>query len=97
MIMVDEFMQWPHARGMFSDGASHLATDGHVSELHEFAARAGFKRHFFHNVKIMPHYDLTAEMRAHAIALGAVEVGWREQAVARRAKREAAKAQGGSR
>ncbi len=82
--MVDEVMQWSHAKGMFRAGSSHMTTDGDLSELHDFARLIGIGRHLFHNVKIMPHYDLTVAMRNLALANGAKEVGWREQAITRR-------------
>ena len=83
MIMVDQIMQWAHARGMFKAGSCHMTTDGPIGELHAFAKKVGLGRHLFHNVKIMPHYDLTIEMRQRAIDAGAREVDWREQRAAR--------------
>lgn len=87
--MVDELMQWSHARGMFRAGSSHMTTDGEVADLHAFARRVGFERHLFHNSELMPHYDLTGPMRERAVAAGAEEVGWREQARQRLAIRRA--------
>ena len=83
--MVDELLRYAHARGMFRAGACHMTTDGDLAELHAFAATIGLGRHLFHNHRSMPHYDLTEPMRAAAVAAGAVEVGWRQQARMRRA------------
>ena len=51
----------------------HMATDGPIEELHEFAARIGLKLTWFQS-KSLPHYGLTAYMRKKAVAAGAVEV-----------------------
>lgn len=59
---------------------SHLITDStDLDELHEFARRVGLRRSYFqgHDPK-RPHYDVTADKRAHAIRLGAVKIGFRE-------------------
>lgn len=53
---------------------SHLVSDQSYEELHEFAARVGLPRRAFHH----DHYDLPEELRAEALALGAVEVDGRE-------------------
>jgi hypothetical protein len=90
MIMVDELIRYPNARRPFHTGSCHMTTDGPIGELHAFAQRIGLRREWFQEHKIMDHYDLTPKMRAKAIAAGAVEVGWRVQAMARRAKRKAA-------
>jgi hypothetical protein len=76
VIVVDELFAWPHARGMFRAGSCHLSVGvgGDVEDLHAFARRAGFGRYLFHPTNVMPHYDLTGTMRAHAVAEGAVEV-----------------------
>jgi len=49
-----------------------------VPELHAFCATAGINRCWFHNTKGAPHYDITAEQREAAIALGAMPVRFRE-------------------
>ena len=59
--------------------SSHLFDDGNLEELHQFAQRLGLKRTWF-QPSSTPHYDLTASIRAKAIALGAQEVD-RRQAV----------------
>ena len=56
----------------------HLATDGAIDELHAFAAAMGVPRLAFHAHPQHPHYDLTPERRAEAVASGAVEVSSKE-------------------
>jgi hypothetical protein len=57
----------------------HVAADSEA-ELHAFAERIGLKRHFFHAGAKHVHYDLAEELRATALAAGAVEVTSRELA-----------------
>jgi hypothetical protein len=59
----------------------HMATDGAIDELHAFAAAMGIPRVAFHAHPAHPHYDLTPERRAEAVARGAVEVGSKELVV----------------
>ncbi len=56
----------------------HLATDGSIDELHAFAEAIGVPRVAFHAHPRHPHYDLTPERRAVAVARGAVEVSGKE-------------------
>jgi hypothetical protein len=49
-----------------------------IEELHRFAARLGLKRAWFQGQGAVPHYDLTAGIRARAVRLGAVEVARRD-------------------
>jgi len=86
--MVDAIMVWPHAKGIFRGGSCHMTTDGELAELHAFAARVGLKREWFQEHPLMPHYDLTPRRREAALKAGAVFVEAREQAKARRAKRQ---------
>lgn len=90
MIMVDELIKYPNRWGPFRMGSCHLTTDGPIEELHAFAAKIGMRRAWFQQHVIMPHYDLTPERRKAALAAGAVEVSWREQARRRRAARRTA-------
>lgn len=69
MIYVDPLYQYPRKR----DKWCHMATDGDRSELHDFAASIGLKRHWFVGRR-HPHYDLKAGKRALAIQGGAKEV-----------------------
>ncbi|MGC3968926.1 MAG: DUF4031 domain-containing protein [Pirellulales bacterium] len=50
----------------------HMMADT-LAELHEFAQRLGLRRDWFQNGSA-PHYDLSKEKRAEALALGAIEV-----------------------
>jgi hypothetical protein len=66
----------------------HLTADSEP-ELHEFAARLGLVRQWFQSKPGRPwhdHYDLPAEVRAQAIACGALPLSSREMA-RRQAKR----------
>lgn len=49
---------------------AHLVSDRDLEELHEIAARLGLERRWFQG----DHYDVTAELRLAAIALGAQPV-----------------------
>jgi hypothetical protein len=84
--MVDELIKWPTNIRCFKAGSCHLSADT-VEELHAFAARLGLRREWFQNHPKMPHYDLTKSRREQALRLGAVFVGARDQARARRAQR----------
>lgn len=97
--MVDELINWgvserasAQTKRVFGGRAScHLSIEGDDLEpLHAFAKRIGLKREWFQEHRLMPHYDLTPLRREAALKAGAVFVSGRDQAVARRAKREAA-------
>ena len=85
-VMVDELRVWPTKIACFKAGAAHLTADT-LDELHDFAARLGLQRRWFQSATI-PHYDLTMGRHARALALGAVFVPAREQAIARIAARK---------
>ena len=53
---------------------AHLVSDTSLEELHAFAERLGVDPRLFEG----DHYDVTAEWREQAIALGAVAVDSRE-------------------
>jgi Protein of unknown function (DUF4031) len=53
---------------------AHLVSDASYAELHAFAARLGLPPRAFHN----DHYDLPADHRDEAIALGAEPVDARQ-------------------
>lgn len=53
---------------------AHLISDLHLDELHAFAGRLGIPRHVFQG----DHYDIPAEVRRHAVQLGATPVDSRE-------------------
>ncbi|NLC60669.1 MAG: DUF4031 domain-containing protein [Gammaproteobacteria bacterium] len=52
---------------------AHLMADT-LDELHDFAARLGLPRRAFQNKTSGAHYDITAELRLQAIALGAMPI-----------------------
>jgi hypothetical protein len=64
-IMVDAAI-WPHRGRRFA----HLASDRSEAELHAFAAQLGLQRRWYQG----DHYDIPAELRGRAIALGAEPV-----------------------
>ncbi len=53
---------------------AHLVSDTSFAELHDFAARLGLPERAFHR----DHYDVPAELREEAIALGAAPVAARD-------------------
>ena len=55
--------RWSHSAHLFADT---------VAELHPFAARLGLKPVWFQDAGYFPHYDLTSNKHARAVALGAV-------------------------
>lgn len=69
-IFVDQAM-WKKPKGRKT--YAHMATDGSLEQLHQFALRIGVKRHFFH-AGDKPHYDINEQQRITAIVCGAVEV-----------------------
>lgn len=54
----------------------HLIADS-VDELIEFAEAMGMRREWF-QAKSTPHFDLTAAGRETAVAMGAIELSYRE-------------------
>jgi hypothetical protein len=52
---------------------AHLMADT-VAELHAMAARLGIPMRAFQNRTSGAHYDVTAELRLRAIALGAIAI-----------------------
>lgn len=66
----------------------HMTADS-TPELLEFADRLGLRRAWLQRAgKPGEHFDLTANKRRQAVALGAVEITWREGAEQMRAQRE---------
>lgn len=72
---------------------AHLMADS-LDELHAFAARLGLPRHAFQDKTSGAHYDVSAETREHAIALGAVAISRHRDRDLVRAVIARAKAQG---
>jgi hypothetical protein len=68
-ILVDAAV-WPFRGRLWA----HLISDESYAELHDFAARLGMPRRAFQG----DHYDVPAELREHALALGASSVPARE-------------------
>lgn len=64
----------------------HMSAD-YLSELHEFARALGVSGLWFDGVDRHPHYDITAEQRQRAIAMGAVAVTKRQMVVIARSIR----------
>ena len=84
-VYVDELKVWPHARhACFKKGSAHLTADG-LAELHAFARRLSLKAGWFQAHPMHPHYDLSPGKHAQALAIGAMFVSAREQAMRRRA------------
>lgn len=52
----------------------HMISDRSTEELHTAAKQAGISKHWFHNSKRFPHYDLREEDRNKVLAQGAKEV-----------------------
>src|SRR3546814_16479257 len=52
---------------------AHLMADT-LDELHDFAARLGIPRRAFQDKTSGAHYDVTAQLRERAIALGAMPI-----------------------
>ena len=71
-VCVDPLMPCVPNRNWRWNRSCHLTADD-VEELHTFARQLGLKRAWFQPrpPASIPHYDLTAGMRARAIALGA--------------------------
>ena len=72
---------------------AHLMADT-LAELHGMAARLGIPRRAFQNKTSGAHYDVTAELRERAIALGAVAISRHRDRARVKAVIARAKAQG---
>lgn len=74
-VYVDQLMDCVPNRRWRWRQACHLVAD-ELDDLHDFAYRLGLKRAWFQMSRSgVPHYDLTATMRARAVRLGAEEIG----------------------
>jgi hypothetical protein len=90
-VYLDDWRQRAHL-GPVDDRWSHLVADSD-DELHEFADRMGMRRAWFQDKPGRPHhahYDLPERAREEAVALGAVEVTWRQMGRMLRERRTAA-------
>ena len=72
---------------------AHLMAD-HLDELHAMAQRLGLPRRAFQNKTSGAHYDVTTELRAQALALGAVAISRHADRDLLKAVIQRAKAQG---
>jgi hypothetical protein len=72
---------------------AHLMADT-LDELHAMAARLGLPRRAFQNKTSGAHYDVTAELREQAIALGALAISRHRERGLVKAVIARAKAQG---
>jgi hypothetical protein len=72
---------------------AHLMADT-LDELHAFADRLGIPRRAFQNKTSGAHYDLPADVREHAIQLGAIPISRHRDRDLVRAVIRNAKAQG---
>lgn len=72
---------------------AHLMADT-LDELHAMAERLGIPRRAFQNKTSGAHYDVTAELRAMALPLGAVAISRHHHRALVRAVIANAKAQG---
>jgi hypothetical protein len=72
---------------------AHLMADT-LAELHAFAAALGMPRRAFQDKTSGAHYDVSAEQRTHAIALGAVPISRHTDRATLRAVIANARAQG---
>ena len=72
---------------------AHLMADT-LDELHAFAARLGLPRHAFQDKTSGAHYDVSADLRELAIALGAMPISRHRDRALVRAVIARAKAQG---
>lgn len=72
---------------------AHLMADT-LPELHEFAARLGLPRRAFQDKRSGAHYDVDAELRSIALALGAMPISRHRDRAQVKAVIARAKAQG---
>lgn len=68
-VLIDQAI-WPAHDTVWA----HIVSDASLSELHDFAQRAGIPRRGFD----LDHYDVPARMWNDLVALGAEPVGIRE-------------------
>jgi hypothetical protein len=73
-IYVDQF---PEGWGRWTGGGHMLGSD--LDELHRMASAIGLRRSWFQD-KTFAHYDLTASKRRLAIAAGAIEIDFFDEA-----------------
>jgi hypothetical protein len=88
-VYVDDWRQQAKV-GRHSARWSHMFSDASDEELHEFAAKLGLRRSYFQKaddpIQLRRHYDVTENIRLRAVALGAVEITWRDAGKMRNAE-----------
>jgi len=74
-VYVDPLVMCPRSKRWPWPESCHLLADT-PKELHAFAARIGLRHSWYQGLPhhSIPHYDLTAGVRARAVAAGAVEL-----------------------
>lgn len=65
--------------GRITSRWSHLFSDTSIEELEEFASKLGLNPSWIQRGEFV-HYDLTDNMRARALRLGAENISWRNLA-----------------
>lgn len=89
-VYVDRLAEWGWKPKGTAIASCHLFTDTlDLSELHDIAARIGMQPAWFQDKKSAPHYDLNAERRSAAVALGVVELDWDDSVRVWKARRAA--------
>lgn len=66
---------------------SHMMSDVSLEDLHRFAAETGIKKHFFHNTRSCPHYDITEEQIKQVKDAGAIQISSKEMVLIARKMR----------
>ena len=89
-VYVDSLLRYPGNRIHPGRATCHLFADS-LAELHDFAERLGMRREWSQiGRRGIVHYDLDAERRAAALALGAVALSRRDSVAKWRRLRESA-------
>ena len=65
----------------------HMMSDVSLDDLHQFAAENGIKRHFFHNNRMCPHYDIAEEQIPQVKSAGAIQISSKEMVMIARKMR----------
>lgn len=71
MVYVDDCVWTKGKKGR--ETYAHMVADTY-DELHEFAAKLGVGRHFFHKSSKYHHYDISSKFYEKAIEMGAEKV-----------------------
>ncbi len=80
-IYVDELRDVRAVMGRGRPGLwCHMVSDDGLELLHDLAHQLGLPPRAFQDHPRHPHYDLTPQLRARAVALGAIEISTRQLA-----------------